>query len=327
MLPQVTFIIPCYNEVNYISGCVHSIYNQSCDKDIYEIIVVDNGSTDGTQDVAASLGAKVITNSRRGASASRNLGARYARGVFLAFVDADCILDPLWLNKLSAYFVDPEVVATAAPAIPPLSGISWVESAWSKLFVLPAVRGLNGVSTVSNLASSNLLIDRKHFELSGGFDENLLSCEDYDLSQRLSSYGNLLLDANIHVFHLRESKTMMELIKREIVRGRYSLRCFTKNGYSLRELPSAVIPLINLILSVYIITTIMLGKHLPILQIILLILLAPSIYILKGGFKIRSIKCMLTEYLIAASYAFARCVALLYELYDLLVLNAKSHER
>lgn len=317
MQPQVSFIIPCYNEREYVTGCIASIAGQLADPESFEVIVVDNGSRDDTREVAASLGARVLLNERRGAAASRNLGAGAARGELLAFVDADCLLDQQWLPTLSAHLASRGIAAAAAPAVPVEAGMTWVEKAWAEAFVCMARRSPAGVNSVSNLASSNLLIVKSYFHEVGGFDEALLSCEDYDLSQRLLKHGRLLLDENITVAHLRESKTLAELFQREVARGRFSLRCFIKNGCRLRELMSTAIPAANLMLFFALLLSLLWQKWSIALLCSLWFLGVPSIYLVRSGQVPGSVKSALQYYLVAADYVAARTFALLKELCDI----------
>jgi glycosyltransferase involved in cell wall biosynthesis len=94
---MVSFIIPAYNEEQLIARCLESILKQKgCD---YEIIVVDNNSTDHTAKVASSLADLVVPCTQQGLAAARNEGARHAKGDVLAFIDADAVLSPVWLQS------------------------------------------------------------------------------------------------------------------------------------------------------------------------------------------------------------------------------------
>lgn len=324
MLPQVSFVIPCFNERDYLESCLASIFQQSTDPASFEVIVVDNGSSDGTRELAASLGARVLWNKRRGAAASRNMGAQEAQGRLVAFVDADCVLAPEWLPTLSGHLAASQTAAASAPAVPVPEDMTWVETAWAEVFVCMNRRSQSGVHFVSNLASSNLLIVKSYFEEVGGFDEALLSCEDYDLSQRLLKHGMLVLDDNVYVAHLRESKTLAELYGREIARGRFSLRCFIKNGFRLRELPSTAIPFVTLALFLALLPTLALQNVLGPLSVLLLLLAMPAVYLVRSGQIPRGGKSFLLQYTVAATYVVARTVALFKELLDM-AMSKRRH--
>ena len=99
-LPTVTVVIPCFNQARYLALAVRSALHQSHRP--LECIVVNDGSTDGTADVAGTLGARVIQQANRGVSAARNAGLAAARGELVVFLDADDVLLPSALEMEAA---------------------------------------------------------------------------------------------------------------------------------------------------------------------------------------------------------------------------------
>src|SRR5207249_6282517 len=98
---EVSVIIPAYNAAGTIGACVESVLAERT-RERYEILVVDDGSTDGTGEIAARYPrVRVLRQSNAGASAARNLAAREARGWILCFIDADCVATPGWLDALA----------------------------------------------------------------------------------------------------------------------------------------------------------------------------------------------------------------------------------
>ena len=89
-LPTVSVVIPCYNQARYLADAIRSVGEQTHQP--IEYIVVDDGSTDRTSEVAAGLGAHVIRQVNAGVSAARNAGLSAARGEFVVFLDADDVL-------------------------------------------------------------------------------------------------------------------------------------------------------------------------------------------------------------------------------------------
>lgn len=89
-MPKFTIVIPTYNESEYLEKLLYSLKNQM--KKNVEIIVSDSGSTDETCQIARKYGAKVVMGPRKGPALGRNLGAKKARGEYLLFLDADCIV-------------------------------------------------------------------------------------------------------------------------------------------------------------------------------------------------------------------------------------------
>lgn len=318
MTIEISFIIPSYNEAKYIGNCLKSILCQEVSHNLFELIVVDNESSDCTTEIATSFGAHVLINKKRGAASSRNMGALYAKGRFIAFIDADCILDSLWLAHMLKHISSPCVVASAARATPITEGMTWVEKGWANIFVCKSSCQKREFTSVTSLGSSNMLIKKNIFEVVGGFDESLLSCEDYDLSQRLIKIGTLLIDEQIKVTHLRESKTLLELFDREVARGTYSLRCFIKNEFSLIELPSIAVPFICITLIIAFVVFFTMEEYLFSFVLFLCLISIPLLYLIRSGLKYESIDISFKEYLIATTYVVARSFALLSELLVLL---------
>lgn len=95
---KVSIIIPTFNEEQNISTCLESLLNQSY-KD-FEIIVVDDGSTDQTKEIVKTLSAKLITQSHLGPAKARNLGAKESKGDILVFMDADMIFEKDFIGDL-----------------------------------------------------------------------------------------------------------------------------------------------------------------------------------------------------------------------------------
>ena len=89
---MISFIVPAYNEEHELSGTLAAIHAAASKASApYEIIVVDDASTDATPEIASRAGAKVIRINRRHIAASRNAGGRAAQGEYLFFIDADKI--------------------------------------------------------------------------------------------------------------------------------------------------------------------------------------------------------------------------------------------
>ena len=234
---MISIIIPAYNEEKHIGQCLDSIFNLDYPRDKFEVIVIDNGSTDRTREIAASYDILLLQDSRKNVSGLRNLGARHAKGDILAFVDADCVVARDWLKQAEKYFNDFSVVAWGAPPIPPENS-TWVQAAWF------LVRKKNKViEEVDWLESMNLFVRKDLFDKVGGFDESLITCEDVDLSYRLSKFGKIISDSRLKVIHLGEAATVREFFKKELWRGKGNFKGVLRHGLSLKEIPSLVIPL------------------------------------------------------------------------------------
>ena len=90
MALKVSIIVPVKDETDKIGRCLRALQAQSMDRMDYEVILVDDGSTDETAEVARSLGVQVLSQANLGPASARNTGAKQAEGEILLFTDADC---------------------------------------------------------------------------------------------------------------------------------------------------------------------------------------------------------------------------------------------
>jgi len=106
--PRISAIIITHNRVEYLIKAIQSLLHQSLPKDQYEIIVVDNCSTDHTRETVEKLSAnnkvRYVFEPELGSSKSRNTGLQHARGTYVAFLDDDVITCPDWLEKILHVF-------------------------------------------------------------------------------------------------------------------------------------------------------------------------------------------------------------------------------
>jgi peptidoglycan/xylan/chitin deacetylase (PgdA/CDA1 family)/GT2 family glycosyltransferase len=114
-LPFVSVVIPAYNEEDYLPLCLESIRKQDYAGD-YEVIVVDNASTDNTAQIARDWGVNVVYESKRSPACARQKGAEVATGKIIAFIDADTRAPAHWLSTTVWRFLcEPEMVAITGP--------------------------------------------------------------------------------------------------------------------------------------------------------------------------------------------------------------------
>lgn len=112
LFPMVSVISPVYNGVEYIDDLINSINNQNYPKELLEIIIVDNKSTDNTKEIVKKYPVKLLEeNEVRGSYAARNKGIKNANGDILAFIDSDCIASPQWIKEgIKAFAQDADLV-------------------------------------------------------------------------------------------------------------------------------------------------------------------------------------------------------------------------
>jgi glycosyltransferase involved in cell wall biosynthesis len=301
----ISIIIPAFNEGTRLPSCLDSILHLNYPRDNFEVIVIDNGSTDGTRELAENSGALVLVDKNQNVSGLRNLGARQAKGDILAFVDADCKVSDDWLDRAAPYFEREDVAAWGSPPSVP-SGATWVQRTWYLVR-----KKEQAVQEVDWLESMNLFVRRDRFLSIGGFNENLVTCEDADFCFRIARYGRIVSDDRIAVIHLGEASTVKEFLKKEIWRGQGNLRGIFSHGFLLRELPSFSIPLyFGLLIPLFFLGVIITLNPKMILLFILLCLLPSVLVSFKVRRKMLGSMDIFPLFVLLQVYFFARTVAI-----------------
>lgn len=188
---MITVIIPTFNRDRFLKEAVQSVLDQDYFRESdttrpFEIIVVDDGSTDETGEVVQSFACDIryFYQENRGVSAARNLGLQRARGDFIAFLDSD----DLW--KRDKIGVQMSLMNTVSRIM-----MCYTEETWIRhgIFVNPKKRHqkysgwiFDKVLPLCLISLSSALFRREVFEKIGSFDEDLPVCEDYDFGIRLA---------------------------------------------------------------------------------------------------------------------------------------------
>ena len=210
IFPYVSVIIPVYNEERHIGKCLESIKKLNYPADRYEIVLVDNGSTDKTIDIANKFTDLIFICPELNVSGLRNYGVIKAKGEIYAFIDGDCVADADWLSIAVKSINAEECVTGAYCQISPEP--TWVEKTWG-------LRIPQGRREVPHLGAANLIVPAGIFNKVGGFDNNLKTGEDYEFCIRVKKFTKVILDDRIKVTHYGNPKTIKEFMKREIWHG------------------------------------------------------------------------------------------------------------
>lgn len=213
--PRVSVVIPTYERADLVGRAVDSALAQTVED--VEVIVVDDGSTDGTREaVAAKSDPRVRSlehESNRGVSAARNTGIEAASGEYVAFLDSDDEWLPRKLERQLAALDDRGdgwVGAYCDVATTGLSGLGRIAAAVSESVFRSAAPREGGRELAEALLSmrvfmgpgSTLLVERDALAAAGGFDEGLSIYEDWDLVLRVLSVGKIAyVDEPLAVTH------------------------------------------------------------------------------------------------------------------------------
>jgi len=206
---KVSVVVPCYQEETHIGACLESLLAQDYPGEA-EIIVVDNGSTDGSQALVRGFEGqspivRLVVETQRGTAAARNAGLRNASFAHVAFIDADCAAPPGWLSLLAGHFAaakedEKSLAGVGGRNIAPPGASPFVRAVEIALDAYPG--SFNSVqgrqrrrrAYVPSLSLANAFYEKERLLAVGGFDESLRSeAEDADLNFRLTEAGGRLL--------------------------------------------------------------------------------------------------------------------------------------
>ncbi len=304
----ISIIIPAFNEEKNISMCLESIFRLNYPQDRFEVIVVDNGSTDRTRDIVGEYNVSLVVDDEKNVSGLRNLGACLAKGNILAFVDADCIVSADWLKNAEKYFYSLEIAAWGAPPVIP-ENATWVQTTWYLVR-----QKEKEVQEVEWLESMNLFVRSHLFNEIGGFNPGLITAEDVDFSYRISKFGTIVSDSNIKVVHRGEAATIKEFFRKEVWRGIGNFSGIKSHGLKFKELSSLGIPIyFGLVVPSLFLYSMVTQSQLLNVGVFMLYL-CPSLIVLWKVLKkkvTRSIARLLILMVLLQAYFFARTIAVL----------------
>ena len=245
---KISFVIPAYNEKNYIEACLQSITCHCKTNNIdAEILVIDNGSTDNTAYLAKHFTDNVYSIERSSVSYARNYGAHKAGNEIIAFIDGDVEITDTWVKCFISYYSNfvsnPDFLTGHQCAVPENGG--WIEQYWFKNL------------TDRLLGGANIITSRKAFNLVNGFDVNLETGEDYDFCTRSINAGiNYFTDTGFKAIHLGFPHTPYQFLRREYWHGKgdfTTIKHFAKS-------PVAVIAVGYLLLHIIAIILLIMGN-------------------------------------------------------------------
>lgn len=227
-LPFVSVITPVYNGEKTIAKCIESLLNQDYPKDKYEVIVVDNGSTDNASTVIKEFVHKstsaqehqrkicYIHEPVRGSYKARNTGIKQASGEMLAFMDADCIADKYWLKNGVEGFSD-DNVGCVAGTIKSCDPANYVEEYLSEREILSQQEKTDNMP-LSYAKTANAFYRRDVFERIGLFEEKWVSGGDADLSWRMQLETDCKIKFITNALVLHKHRSSLKAMFRQCVK-------------------------------------------------------------------------------------------------------------
>ncbi len=216
----VSVVVPAYNAQGTIWQCLASLVKQSFPRDNFEILMVDDGSTDRTQQIIKQFPVRYIHQTNQGPATARNKGAREAKGEIILFTDADCIADTDWIKQMVKPFANPEIVGVKGAyknkekrLIARLAQLEFEER--YRLLEKNRER-IDMVDTYSGGFRRDIFLKV------GGFDTSfsVANNEDTEFSYRLFFQNyKMAFNRRAIVYHLGHPKTLIQYLRLKFGRG------------------------------------------------------------------------------------------------------------
>lgn len=228
--PVISVVIPVVCDASKgLSTCLDALERQTMPRGEYEIIVVNDGPVDITVEIIANRhGVTFLSQSRRGAAAARNLGARHARGEILLFTDADCIPKSNWIEAMIAPFADQEVVGVCGVVRTRQTGLipRFIQLEYDYRY-----RNIAKRSRIDFINTGTAGYRKQVFAESGGFQEALLGAEDAEFSFRLANRGYKMVFAPEAVVYHRHPESILEYARRKAHYGYWRMVIYHKHPH------------------------------------------------------------------------------------------------
>jgi len=207
VLGLLSVVIPALNSASTIGLTLSSIFSTSFPRELFEVLVIDNGSSDGTVEVAQRFPVRVGRCAERGIGPPRNLGIRMAEGNIVCLTDSDCVVEKDWLGKIWGFFErHSDADGVGGPVFPYQRSQNKIQRLTGELFVEDQryPRGIKKVrfgSMSGIIFGSNCAYKKDAIRSAGGYSEP--GGSNLELAWRLASLRrNLFFDPEIRVCHI-----------------------------------------------------------------------------------------------------------------------------
>lgn len=196
-MPEISVVIPTYNRLDRLRRVLAALEQQKYPRDAFEVIIVSDGSTDGTNAFLEALLSPIHVRSfvqpNSGPAAARNSGVALAAGDYIVFIDDDVVPEPqLLAEHMQAHRLAGREVAVLGPLLSPQGfqmspWVGWEQKMLMKQYA-SMLRG-DWVPTARQFYTGNASLRREHILAAGGFDVSFRRAEDVELAYRLVDHG------------------------------------------------------------------------------------------------------------------------------------------
>ena len=222
-------VIPALNSAETIGYTLSSIFSNKFKPDGFEVIVVDNGSSDNTENIVKRFPARLYFCEKRGMCAALNLGIKNAKGDIICITVSDCIVPDDWLEKISEFFgAHPDVEGVGGPVLSPLNGFKnniqrftaelWVED---QKFPTKVIETQNMAMYAGGLIAAANCAYRRETVISQGFFDESVEWGEVDFCWKLVKKGKrLMFNPEIETVHLGSPWTIRGVFRQQFKWGK-----------------------------------------------------------------------------------------------------------
>lgn len=216
---KISVIVPAYNAQKTIHQSIEALLAQEYPKEHYEVIIIDDGSSDGTADVVKAYPVKYLHQRNQGPATARNAGAREAQGEIILFTDSDCVPFANWIAEMVKPFENKEVVAVKGAYKNKQKSMvaRFAQLEFEERFeMLKKAESIDMVDTYSAGYRKDIFLQM------GGFDPYfpVANNEDTELSYRMSKLGyKMIFNPDAIVYHLNHPSSVRRYTKLKFWRG------------------------------------------------------------------------------------------------------------
>lgn len=298
---KISFIIPTYNEETRIRATIEAVIKSVPDNFDSEVIVVDHGSHDKTRDIVSAMSVLVLLHPRGTIASLRNLGVKYATGDILVFIDADVLLTVNWCKRfreVAPLLGSGKRVLTGSWVSVPVNA-NWIERNWFK----PLQKGSN-----THINSGHLIISKKLFDEIGGFNEELETGEDFEISMRAKSHGlEIVDDIQLEAVHEGYPQNIKEFFLRELWHGKGDAHTL----YSLISSKVAMVSLLFFFLHLMLLFVFLFSEKIILSGFFVTTILLLVILVTFAKYKYEAITVMISNVFLYYIYFWARAFSLM----------------
>lgn len=225
---HASIIIPAYNNERTIQDCVKSVKEQRIDG-TFEVIVVDDGSSDATSALAENCGAIVLRQENAGPAKARNNGARHSTGEVLVFIDSDCLAEKNWLSEMLSAFADKSVCGVQGAYRTRQKSLV---ARFVQIEIEERYEKMKRSENLDWIGSYSAAYRKKDFFEAGGFDESfpIASGEDPELSYKMAEQGKkLVFNPQAIVYHSHPD-SLEKYVRTKFFRAFYRIPLYKKHA-------------------------------------------------------------------------------------------------